>query len=498
MNKRIAFIFVNILFCCAVTSAQQESSAAQSSAATEQPAMVPGVRTLISAYRNNFNQGKHMEGVQKGVAAARLQYEGGHYMGAFDILRDIDHNITALTIPGSSKSAMHYYTSKERMKMYMRMQRPAPALDHLKLMENHAAACTVDSVKNDMLYNKTIYYYTVGQNAKGNQVFEEMASKLTAAKEYDKIDEVYRQLIASGRRSNSASLVAQSYRKYMAWKDSTNVIRHADEVKTLKKQIADNEATIADQDSSLTYRSVIITGLLILAGVLAAALIVGAIILMRYILLSRRQQKTIQLANDSNALKAKFIGSIAAQLEPTLNKLDKSKPEVKAVIDFTKHIQTLSDVENTMDEPVEKEDVQVQAFCEELMEPIHSLVGADVTIKVNAPKMTVNMNREYVAHILSHLLHNAAEFVGKEGTVTLEYKKRGAHSHQFLVSDTGEGIPEEQRDDIFKPFTEVRDLTKGDGLGLPTCKQMALKMKGDLEIDPQFTKGTRFILDLHD
>ncbi len=495
MNKRIAFIFVNVLFCCTIATTQQVS--AQTDAA-EEALLAPAARTLISAYRNNFSQGKHMEGVQSGVAAARVQYQGGNYKSAFAILRDIDRSISSLGAAGSKKSAMHYYTSKERMKMYMRMHRSQPALDHLNAMSNYAAASNVDSVKNDLLYNQTIYYYTVGQNSKGNEFFEEMAAKLTTAKEYDKIDEVYRQLIANGRRSNSASLVAQSYRKYMAWKDSTNVIRHADEVNALKKQIADNEATIADQDSSLTSRSVIITSLLILAGILAAALIVGAIVLMRFILLSRKQQKTIQLANDSNALKAKFISNISSQMGPTLDKLDKSNPGVKALIDFTNHIQILSDVEKTIDEPVEKEDIQVQSFCEELIEPIRSLVGPDVNIKVNAPKMTVNMNREYVTFILNHLLHNAADFVDDEGTISFEYKKRGAHSHQFLVSDTGEGIPEEKRDEIFKPFVEVRDLTQGDGLGLPTCKQMALKMKGDLEVDPQFTKGTRFILDLHD
>ena len=79
----------------------------------------------------------------------------------------------------------------------------------------------------------------------------------------------------------------------------------------------------------------------------------------------------------------------------------------------------------------------------------------------------------------------------------MDYKKRGAHSHQFLVSDTGCGIPEEKRDDVFKPFREIKDLTTGDGLGLPICRQMALKMDGDLEIDPAYTKGTRFVLNLH-
>ena len=99
--------------------------------------------------------------------------------------------------------------------------------------------------------------------------------------------------------------------------------------------------------------------------------------------------------------------------------------------------------------------------------------------------------------ILLHLLQNAVEYTPEGGKITLDYKKRGQHTHQFLVSDTGEGIPEEKRDDLFKPFLEIRDLTQGDGLGLPICKQMALRMNGDLDLDPAFTKGTRFVLELH-
>jgi signal transduction histidine kinase len=111
--------------------------------------------------------------------------------------------------------------------------------------------------------------------------------------------------------------------------------------------------------------------------------------------------------------------------------------------------------------------------------------------------MSVSLNKEYVSHILLHLLENAAIYTPEGGTVCLEFKKRSPHTYQFLVSDTGPIIPEEKREDVFKPFLEIHDLTTGDGLGLPICKQMALKMNGDLEIDPKFTKGTRFVLDLH-
>ena len=79
----------------------------------------------------------------------------------------------------------------------------------------------------------------------------------------------------------------------------------------------------------------------------------------------------------------------------------------------------------------------------------------------------------------------------------VDFKKRGAHTHQFIISDTGCGIPEEQRESIFKPFTEVKDLTQGDGLGLPICSLIATKMNGSLTLDSGYTKGARFVLELH-
>jgi signal transduction histidine kinase len=240
-----------------------------------------------------------------------------------------------------------------------------------------------------------------------------------------------------------------------------------------------------------------IVGLGVLAGVLAAALVIGAIILLRYILLTRKQQKNIQMLTDSNALKAKFISNIAGQLQPTFEKLDSSVPEVKALLDFSDHIQTLSMLENSMGEAVEMEETQIPQFCEGLMDQIRSKVKKDVVLNVNAPKMSATINKEYVSHLLLHLLDNAAEYTPEEGTIWLEFKKRSAHTLQFLVANTGSNIPEEKREDVFKPFLEIRDLTKGDGLGLPICKQMALKMNGDLEIDPEFTKGVRFVLELH-
>lgn len=452
---------------------------------------------FIRSFEDYANKGQLPKGVECGVKATTLYYRENLYQEAFDLLRRIDQTITASSQGETSKAALHYKVTKERLQMYVKLGKGTSAKDQLDIMEQQAKTANDEDLQNDLLYTKAIYYYTFGQNVKGNAVFKEMAAKLTAKKEYDKVDEVYKALIANGRRSNSASMVAQAYSSYLAWKDSVGALKVADEIGALKKQIADNEASIAEKDSSLTTRQAIIIGLCILAAALAAALVVGAVVLLRFIMVNRKQKKAIKLANDNNALKAKFISNISAQLAPTLKKLNSGQPEVQAMVDFSNHIQMLSDLENTIDEPVETEDTPMPQFCENLMEQIRNQVKPNVSLTVNAPKMSAPINTEYVSHILLHLLNNAAEYTPEGGHIWLEYKKRGAHAHQFLVSDTGCGIPEEKREDVFKPFLEVRDLTTGDGLGLPICKQMAIKMNGDLDIDPAFTKGVRFVLSLH-
>lgn len=498
MNKKTTVLFLSLLFCCTLF-AQEKSDLQQRAEAENKEGKYINARALyIKAFEDYFGKGKLQQGVECGVKAAPLYYGDNMYQEAFDLLRRIDQSINASEKDAAKNAALHYLTSKERMQMYMRMKRAESAKEHLNAMERYADAAHSDDVSNDLLYTKTIYYYTFGQNEKGNACFKEMASKLTASKEYDKVDEAYQTLIASGRRSNNASLVAQSYKSYMAWKDSANVLKHADEIAALKQQIANNETSIAEKDSALNTRMAIIIGLGILAAALAAALIVGAIILLRFILLTRRQKNTIKMVNENNALKAKFISNISAQLSPTLEKLDGRQPEVKALMDFSNHIQKLSELECSAEETLELEETMIPAFCEGIMEQIRDKVKKDVTLTVNAPKMSAPIHKEYVTHILLHLLNNAAEYTPEGGTIWLDFKKRGAHSHQFLVSDTGCGIPEEKREDIFKPFIEVKDLTKGDGLGLPICQQMALKMNGDISIDPAFTKGTRFVLNLHD
>lgn len=497
MKKQILLFIMSMLFGCTLLSAQKKSELQQRAEEQAAKGQYVNARSFwVRAYKEYMAKGAIEQGVEAGVKATALYNRENLYKEAFDLLRGIEQNIAASKQSDASKAAFRYQLAKERMNMYVKMRKSESAGEQIDIMERHAKASGNEDLKNDWLYNKAVYHYTFGQTTKGNEVFQEMTKKMTGTKAYDKVDEVFQTLIASGRKSGNATMVSQAYDNYIAWKDSASAKKLADETGALKKQITEHEATIEDKNSTLALRQGFIIGLSILAVALAVVLVLGALALLRFIAQTRRQKKEIKRLNENNALKAKFISNISAQISPALQKLPAGQPEVKALLDFSSHIQTLSQLETTVEEPVELEETQLKPFCEDVLNQIRGKERSGVELLLDVPQMSANINKEYVSHILLHLLGNAANYTPTGGHITLAFKKRGAHKLQFLVSNTGSNIPEEMRENVFKPFLEIKDLTTGDGLGLPICKQMAVKMNGDLDIDPEFTKGVRFVLHL--
>ena len=285
MNRKVFILLWSLLFSCGLVSAQQAEKSEQQERAEAEDAkgnVAPARFMYIRAFEDYANKGQVKQSVECGTKAASLYYKENYYKEAFELLRRVDQTINSSGEKSESvKAGLHYLVTRERLQMYMRLRKPDSAKDQVAILENQVNVAGSDDLKNDLLYNKAIYYYTFGQNAQGNAVFKEMADKLTSSKEYDKVDEVYQTLIANGRKSGNATLVAQSYSNYIIWKDSVNALKSADEIGALKQQIADNEASIADKDSSLTTRQAIIVSLCILAAALAAALVLGGLVLMR-------------------------------------------------------------------------------------------------------------------------------------------------------------------------------------------------------------------------
>jgi len=70
------------------------------------------------------------------------------------------------------------------------------------------------------------------------------------------------------------------------------------------------------------------------------------------------------------------------------------------------------------------------------------------------------------------------------------------------VIDTGIGIPDHEQVRIFSAFSQMnhQDVEKygGTGLGLTISKKIVKMMKGDLSLESEVSKGTRFIVTLNE
>ena len=453
---------------------------------------------FLQAYNAFAANEQYAQATECGVQAAALYHRENYYNEAFDLLYSVERTI----IGGEQKTgkempALRYPVTRERLRMYIKLRKTASAKEQLSKLEGWAKAAKVDSLSTNLLYTQANYYYTFGMNAQGDQAFKHLVEQYAQQADYDKAEACYQELIGMSRRSGNTSMMARAYSNYMAWHDSIANIKAQQAYNALKAQYDSSLQTIGEKDDALAARRYTIVGLCILAAILAGALVLGGIVLLRFVALNRKQQKSIRTLNEHLALKTQFISHISAQMQPTLDTLDANLPAVQALQAFTAHIEELSALEDTLGEPYELEETNVATFCERVADEVRSQVQEGVALTVNAPKLNVRINAEHVSKVLRHLLLNAAKHTPAEGKIWLDFKKRGAHTHQFVVTDTGCGIAEDSRANLFKPFNAVRNLTQGDGLGLPICSLEATKMNGSLTLDPSYNKGARFILELH-
>ncbi len=114
---------------------------------------------------------------------------------------------------------------------------------------------------------------------------------------------------------------------------------------------------------------------------------------------------------------------------------------------------------------------------------------------------TIHTDPLRLRQVLTNLIGNAVKFT-EHGTVCLAVRctREADHSErmEFAVSDTGIGIPADEVDELFEPFTQVDGSSTrsygGTGLGLAISKRLAKALGGDVQVVSQLGKGSTFTL----
>ena len=110
----------------------------------------------------------------------------------------------------------------------------------------------------------------------------------------------------------------------------------------------------------------------------------------------------------------------------------------------------------------------------------------------------VRVDREAIARSLLNLVNNALKFTerGRVAVAVNKLRDGAGEWTEVHVADTGIGISRENLDKLFQPFSQVDGSAtrkyNGTGLGLAISKKFCQMMGGDITVESEPGRGSRF------
>jgi two-component system, NtrC family, sensor histidine kinase HydH len=129
----------------------------------------------------------------------------------------------------------------------------------------------------------------------------------------------------------------------------------------------------------------------------------------------------------------------------------------------------------------------------EFLEPQAHSMEVELRPHLDSDLPVVRLDRSLMRQALVNLCRNAIEAMPDGGSIDLLTRTRDGHV-QLEVIDTGRGMDEKTRSQMFKAFFSTR--SGGSGLGLPTVRRIIEAHQGAISCESEPGKGTRFTITL--
>lgn len=127
---------------------------------------------------------------------------------------------------------------------------------------------------------------------------------------------------------------------------------------------------------------------------------------------------------------------------------------------------------------------ELAADMAELYEPAAEDKGLEFSAEIERG-LRVKANRAFIAQALANIVDNAIKYTPSGGAVRLRARRRSSGEVEFSVTDTGPGVPEEDRARVIERFVRLENSRSaaGSGLGLSLVAAVAEAHGGRLQLD---------------
>lgn len=127
-------------------------------------------------------------------------------------------------------------------------------------------------------------------------------------------------------------------------------------------------------------------------------------------------------------------------------------------------------------------------------------LSIDLQFPQNDAQVYANYNS--IEEVLINLIKNAIRYTPSSGSIGIKITELKPECFHVTVWDTGIGIPEEDLDKIFNEFYRSKNAAQmvkdGTGLGLPIVKEIIEAHNGDIWVESQLGKGSKFTFSISD
>ena len=121
--------------------------------------------------------------------------------------------------------------------------------------------------------------------------------------------------------------------------------------------------------------------------------------------------------------------------------------------------------------------------------------GKGIALTVESPVETLETDfvPDYINKVVGNLLSNSLKFTPPDGRITVRVDSDGSRL-SLSVTDTGKGMTDEEKQNVFKPFFSAATANNGTGVGMALVKQIVDTLQGRIEVESEVGRGTTFSL----